>query len=134
VSPDAEGDHGAGTIETIAGKVDGMEGFELAILFTTAGAAVGAALIKTIVSAAKSFGLTDHGRAPMIAALALSVFLIGLATWDEQLFADGVSGADILVVVLAIVGLYTASVGVHETVSKVQRIASGTTDPSGPDN
>lgn len=107
--------------------------FELAILFTTAGAAVGAGLIKTIVSAAKSFGLPDHGRAPMIAVLVLAAFLIGLATWDSALFDDGVSGQDVLIVVLATVGLYTASIGVHETVVKAERIVSGTTNTTGPD-
>ena len=110
-----------------------MESFELAILFTTAGALVGAGLIKTVISAAKQFGLPDHGRAPMIAALVLSAGLIGLALWGSDLVADGINAQDVLVVILSWLGLYTASIGVHESVVKVQSIASGTTNPAGPD-
>jgi hypothetical protein len=111
-----------------------MEQFELAILFTTAGALVGAALVKSLVSAAKSFGLPSTGRAPMLAALTLSAGLIGLALWGSDMLADGLDPEDVLVVILSWLGLYTASVGVHETAVKVERIATGTTNPSGPDN
>jgi len=110
-----------------------MDSFELAILFTTAGAVVGAGLVKTLVSAAKPFGLADTGRAPMLAALALSIVLIGLATWDEGFLSDGVNAGEVLKIALATLGVYTASIGVHETAVKVQRIASGTTNPTGPD-
>jgi len=110
-----------------------MESFELAILFTTAGALVGAALIKTVISAAKQFGLPDHGRAPMVASLVLSAALIGLALWGSELIADGINAQDVLVIILSWLGLYTASIGVHESAVKVQRIASGTNNPAGPD-
>lgn len=111
-----------------------MEGFELAILFTTAGAVVGATLVKVLVSALKSFGLVpEHGRGVLYTAAGLSAALVALALLDAPWIRDSISGQDILVIVLSWLGIYTASVGVHETVSKVQRITSGTTDPDGPD-
>jgi hypothetical protein len=111
-----------------------MEQFELAILFTTAGALIGAGLVKALVSAMKSFGLPSTGRAPMLAALTLSAGLIGLALWGSDIPADGINAQEVLVVILSWLGLYTASVGVHETAVKVERIATGTTNPTGPDN
>ena len=111
-----------------------MEDFQLAILLTTAGAAVGAAFIKTIISALKGLGVVpETGRGVLIAVLAASAVLIGLALWDAQTFADGIDAGDVFMALLSLVGLYTASVGVHETVVKVQAIASGTTNSSGPD-
>lgn len=111
-----------------------MESFELAILLTTAGATTGAVLIKTLVSAGKQIGwLPETGRGVLYAAGALALVLIGLAVWDAGWFSDGVTARDIFLVFLSWFGLYTASVGVHETFSKVQRIASGKTDPAGPD-
>lgn len=111
-----------------------MENFELAILFTTAGALVGAGLIKTLVSAAKSMGiLPEHGRTLLVASAALAAALIGLALIDLPLLRDGVSGQDVLVIIMSWLGLYTASVGVHETAVKVQNVIQGTTNPTGPD-
>ena len=111
-----------------------MEDFQLAILLTTAGAAVGAAFVKTLVSAGKGLGVVpETGRGPMFAALVLSAVLIGLAVWDGTLLEDGVSAGDVFLILLSVVGLYTASVGVHETAVKVQRIATGSTNPDGPD-
>ena len=111
-----------------------MENFELAILLTTAGAAVGATLIKTLVSAAKQLGwLPEHGRALLYASGVLAVLLMGLAVWDAAIFADGVDAQEVFVVFLAWFGLYTSAVGVHETAAKVQRAVSGTTNPQGPD-
>ena len=111
-----------------------MENFELAILLTTAGAAVGATLIKTVVSAGKQLGwLPEHGRGLLYASGVLAIVLMGLAVWDAETFADGVNAQEVLTVFLAWFGLYTASVGVHETAAKVQRAVSGTTNPTGPD-
>ena len=111
-----------------------MENFELAILLTTAGAAVGAALIKTLVSAAKGLGwVPDHGRGIMYAVLAFSVLLIGLAIWDADWIADGVTAGEVFLALLSLAGLYTAAIGMHETAVKVQNIAQGTTNPTGPD-
>lgn len=110
-----------------------MEAFDLAILFTAAGALVGAGLIKVIVSAAKSFGLPETGRAPMLAALALSALLIGLALWDSDILSNGLSGADVLLILLSVLNVYAAAIGVHETTAKIQRVASGSTNPAGPD-
>ena len=110
-----------------------MESFDLAILFTAAGALVGAGLIKVIVSAAKGFGYPSTGRAVMVLALVLSTGLIALALLDNDLLSDGVDGADILLIVLSILNVYAASIGVHETAVKVQNISQGTTNPSGPD-
>lgn len=112
-----------------------MEAFDLLILFTTAGALVGATLVKILVSAGKGLGLLpDSGRVLLFAVLALSAGLVGLAlTANPPFLADGFNGQDVLIIVLSVVGIYTAAIGVHETVSKVQRIATGTTDPTGPD-
>ena len=110
-----------------------MESFDLAILFTAAGALVGAGLIKVIVSAAKGFGYPSTGRAVMVLALVLSTGLIALALLDNDLLADGVDGADILLIVLSILNVYAAAIGVHETTVKIGNIAGGTTNPSGPD-
>lgn len=111
-----------------------MEAFDLAILFTAAGALVGAGLVKTLVSAGKTLGLLpETGRGLLYTALALSAALIALALIDNDMLRDGVSGGDVLVIVLAVFNVYAASIGVHETVSKIGRVASGSTDPSGPD-
>lgn len=111
-----------------------MDAFDLAILFTAAGALVGAGLVKTLISAAKNMGLLpDHGRGLLYTALALSAALIGLALIDNPLFDDGVQGGDILIIVLAIFNVYAASVGIHETAAKTQRALAGETNPQGPD-
>ena len=111
-----------------------MEDFQLAILLTTAGAAVGAVLIKTLVSAGKQLGIVpETGRGPLYAALALAAVLIGLALWDAGTFDAGVDAGDVFLALLSLVGLYTASVGVHETAVKGQRMIQGTTNPAGPD-
>lgn len=115
---------------------DLAQDFQLSILLTTAGAAVGAGLIKTIVSALKGMGLLpDHGRALLLVAGALAILLMGLAVWDAAIFSDGdgVTAQEIFTVLLATFGLYSASVGVHETAVKVQNIMQGTTNPTGPD-
>ena len=111
-----------------------MEDFQLSILLTTAGAAVGAGLIKTLISALKGLGLiNDFGRAPLYAAMIAAAGLMALAVWDSSLLHDGVDAADVFVIFLSWIGLYTAAVGVHETAVKAQRIVQGTTNPSGPD-
>ena len=111
-----------------------MDNFELAILLTTAGAAVGATLIKTLVSAGKGLGwLPETGRGLLYAAGVLAILLMGLAVWDSGTFADGVTAQEVFVVFLSWFGLYTAAVGVHETAAKVQRAVTGTTNPDGPD-
>lgn len=111
-----------------------MDGFELAVLFTAAGAVVGAGLIKILVSAGKSWGIVpEHGRGALIAVALLAVLLIGLAAWDADWIADGISGQDVLIIILAWANLYTASIGVHETAVKAQNIMQGTTNPGGPD-
>lgn len=111
-----------------------MESFQLAILLTTAGATVGAALIKTLVSAGKQLGFVpEYGRGPMYAAAVLAGVLIALAVWDSTLLTDGVDAGDVFLIFLSFFGLYAAAIGIHETAVKVQRIASGTTNSSGPD-
>lgn len=111
-----------------------MDGFELAILFTSAGAIVGAGLLKILVSAGKSFGIVpEHGRGVLYATALLAGALIGLAAWDASWLRDGISGQEVLVVILAWANLYSAAVGVHETAVKVQAVMTGGTNPSGPD-
>ena len=111
-----------------------MEFFDLAILFTAPGAVVGAALVKTLVSAGKAWGLVpEHGRGTLYAVAVLSAMLIALATWGAEFVMDGIAAQDLLMILLAWSALYAASVGVHETAVKVQRIASGTTNPVAPD-
>lgn len=111
-----------------------MEGFELAILFTTAGAFVGASLLKIIVSAGKNAGLIpEHGRGILYVTAVLAAGLIVLALLDADFIRDGLSGQDILTIILAWLGIYTSAVGVHETAAKVQNIVQGTTNPVGPD-
>lgn len=112
-----------------------MEAFDLVILFTTAGAVVGAALVKTLISAGKGLGiLPETGRGLMYAALGLSAGLIALAVAANPPFlADGLDANDVLIILLSVLGLYTSAIGVHETAAKIQRIASGETNPSGPD-
>lgn len=111
-----------------------MEFFDLAVLFTAAGAVVGGALVKTLVSAGKAWGLVpEHGRGVLYAVALLSLGLIGLAALDASFLRDGITGQDILTLVLAWAGLYAASVGVHETTVKAQAVLSARTDPTGPD-
>lgn len=111
-----------------------MDAFDLAILFTAAGALVGAGLIKTLISLAKSAGLLpEHGRGLLYAAAGLAAGLIVLALLDAPLLRDGVSGADVLIIVLAWANLYAASIGVHETAAKVQNVLQNKTNPAGPD-
>lgn len=112
-----------------------MEAFDLLILFTTAGALVGASFVKVLVSAAKNLGLLpENGRVLMYVVLLLSAGLIGLAlTAQPEFMADGLGGQDVLVIILSILGVYTSAIGVHETAAKIQRVATGTTNPTGPD-
>ena len=111
-----------------------IEGFELAILFTAAGALVGAGLVKTLVSAAKGLGfIPEHGRAVMLAALGLSVGLIALALWGSTMLEDGLDAQDVFIIILSVFNIYAASVGIHESAVKIQRIASGTTNRAGAD-
>lgn len=112
-----------------------MEQFQLIILLTTAGAAVGAVLIKTLVSAAKGIGiLPETGRSSMYAAAAIAAVLIALAVFDAPILRDGVTGQDVFVIFLSWFGLYAAAVGTHETAVKAQNIVQGTTNPTGPDD
>ena len=111
-----------------------MDGFELAILLTAAGAATGGVLIKTLISAGKQIGwLPETGRALLYAAGILAAGLMSLAVWDAGTFSDGVDPQSILMVLLSWFGLYTAAVGTHETFAKAQRMISGETNPKGPD-
>lgn len=111
-----------------------LDGFEIAILFTSAGAIVGAGLLKILISAGKSFGIVpEHGRGILYATALLAGGLIALAALDADWVRDGISGQEILIVILAWANLYTASVGVHETAVKVQAVMSKSTDPAGPD-
>lgn len=113
-----------------------MEAFDLLILFTTSGALVGAAFVKVLVSSGKGLGLLpENGRVLLFTVLALSAGLIGLAlTANPPFLADGLDGNDVLLIILSILGVYTSAIGVHETAAKVQRVMSGTTNPTGPDN
>lgn len=112
----------------------GMENFQLAILFTAAGATVGAGLVKIVVSALKGFGwVPETGRGVLYAVAAASLLLIILAAIDADWLRDGISGADVLMLILSYFNLYAASIGVHETAVKVTAIARGTTNPAGPD-
>ena len=112
-----------------------MEAFELAILFTAAGALVGAGVVKAIASVIKSFGfLPEHGRIWLVATAILAAGLIGLALLDIEWLGGDDLGQDILVIILAWLNIYTSAVGVHETAVKVQDVVSGNTNPSGPDN
>lgn len=112
-----------------------MEAFDLLIVFTTAGALVGATLVKTLVSSGKGLGLLpDSGRVLLYATLGLSAALVGLAlTASPPFLADGFNGQDVLIIVLSVLGVYTSAIGVHETAAKIQRAVTTGTDPSGPD-
>ena len=111
-----------------------MEAFELAILFSAAGALVGAGLIKTLVSAGKGWGIVpEHGRGVLFATAILAAILIALAGLDADWIGGDDIGQDVLVIVLAWVNIYAASIGVHETAIKVQSIVSNSTTPDGPD-
>lgn len=111
-----------------------MESFDLAILFTTAGALVGATLVKTLVSAGKGLGwVPETGRGVMYTVLALSALLIALACWGADFIADGLDAQDVLIIMLSILGIYTSAIGINETAAKVQRVMSDGTDPNGPD-
>ena len=111
-----------------------MDAFDLAILFTAAGALVGAGLVKALISAGKSLGIVpETGRGVLLANLLLSTLLIGLALWGGTQFSDGFDGADVLIIILSILNVYTAAIGVHETIAKGARIVSGDTNPAGPD-
>ena len=111
-----------------------MEFFDLAVLFTAGGAVVGGGLVKTITSAGKSLGLVpEHGRGVLIAAALASLLLIGLAGFDAAFMRDGITGQDILTLILAWAAVYTSSVGIHETAVKVENVVRGDTDPAGPD-
>lgn len=111
-----------------------MEFFTLAILFTAAGAAVGAVVVKSFVSALKAAGvLPEHGRGILYAVALISAVLIGLACLDAPFLKDGVAGDDVFLIFLSWLGLHTASVGAHEVITKGQAMISGSTNPQGPD-
>jgi hypothetical protein len=111
------------------------EGFDLAVLFTAAGAFSGGALVKFILSAGKGWGIVpEHGRGILYANALVSAFLIGLGLLQVPWLGGDDIGQDILNIVLAYLGVYSSAIGVHETVAKVQRIGEKKTDPTGPDN
>lgn len=108
-----------------------MEPFPLEIVFTAAGAIVGAGLIASIVELAKRFGvIAEHGRAPMISSAVLAAALVGLAAWSAGL---AFTPESILLGVLAWMNVSTAAIGSHATVRKAHSIATHSTNPAGPD-
>jgi hypothetical protein len=108
-----------------------MEPFDLAILFTTAGAVPGAALVKVLLSAGKNLGVVpEHGRGILYANALVSALLILGAGLSAPWLKDGVSANEVLVVVLAWVGVGGLAIGVHEVAVKTQRVLQGTTDPN----
>lgn len=100
-------------------------------------AAVGgsAVLVTGLVQALKALAFPaawQTGRAPMVAAAILSALAvvagfvqIGLSLADPNAWTAAVA---------AWLTVYTASVGVHQTVAKVSRVAAGTTNRAGPDD
>ena len=46
---------------------------------------------------------------------------------------DGISGQDVLTLILAWAAVYASSVGIHETAVKVESVLTGSTNESGPD-
>lgn len=108
-----------------------MEPFDLAIIFTAAGALIGAALVTAAVELLKRLGiLAVHGRAPMLAAAALSAGLVLLGAWSIGFV---LSPENLLLGILAWINVTTAAIGTHATVRKAGAIASGSTNPGGPD-
>lgn len=108
-----------------------MEPFPLEIIFTAAGAIVGAGVVTSLVELAKKFGaISEHGRAPMLTAAGLSAGLVGLAAWSASV---GISPESILLGVLAWLNVTTAAIGTHAAVRKAGAVMSGSTNPSGPD-
>lgn len=108
-----------------------MEPFPLEIIFTAAGALVGAGVVTAIVELAKKFGvIAETGRAPMLAAAVLSLGLVLLAAWS---LAPGISPESILLGVLSWLNVTTAAIGTHAAVRKTAAVMSGSTNPSGPD-
>lgn len=107
--------------------------FDLTALFSAPGAVAGGAAVAAVVAALKGLVLPtswQHGRAPMLVAAFLSAALVVAA---EQVAARAVDGAVLVTDVLTWATVYTASIGTHQTVSKATRVATGTTDPTGPD-
>lgn len=111
-----------------------MEGFDLAILFTTAGAVPGGALVKLILSAGKNLGIVpEHGRGILYANALVSALLIVGAALSAPWLHDGVNANEVLVVFLAWIGVGGLAIGVHEVAVKTQNVLQGSTNPVGPD-
>ena len=111
-----------------------MEAFDLAILFTTAGAVPGGALVKVILSAGKNLGIVPQtGRGILYANAAVSALLIAGAALSVPWLSDGVTPNEVLQVVLAWIGVGGLAIGVHEVAAKTQRVLQGNTNPAGPD-
>lgn len=105
----------------------------LSDVFTAAGALAWAAAIAALVQLGKRISfipIPETGRGILFAVALIAALVTGLAAWDLGLTIDA-QGVVLLVFTWA--NLAAASVGAYEAGAKAVRVATGTTNPSGPD-
>lgn len=96
----------------------------------TVGAAIG--LVAGITQVIKVVAFPDawhYGRAPMLLAATLALLVVVTST-----VTAGLGFGDPLGLAATWLAIYTGSVGAHQTVTKIGRVAAGATDPTGPDD
>lgn len=102
------------------------------LLAAVAGAGV---LVSGLVQAVKTIAFPtswQHGRAvlALTALLALAAVILGALAGGLELASPGA----LLAIATAWLTVYSSAVATHETVKKGKAIATGTTDPTGPDD
>lgn len=88
------------------------------------------ALVAGITEAVKRIAFPDawhYGRAPLILAALLALLGTIVNAWPLT------STSDPIELVTTWLAVYTGAVGAHQTVTKAPRVATGTTNPAGPD-
>lgn len=93
--------------------------------------AAAVALVAGVTQVVKVVAFPDawhYGRAPLVLAALLALLAVVASTVQA-----GAGFGDPLGLAAAWLAIYTGSVGAHQTITKIGRVAAGTTDPAGPD-
>lgn len=89
------------------------------------------ALVAGITEAIKRLAFPaawQYGRAPMLLAAVLAIAAVLLGSAPAQL-----TGETLLALATAWLAVYTGAIGAHQTLTKAARVATGSTNPAGPD-
>jgi len=109
--------------------------FELAIVLTTAGAAVGGAFVAGVVQLVKA-ALPESwqtGRGILFIVYVFAAALVAAAFVAAPEATPDNIGGDAVLFVFAWQGITQSAIGANQLVRKVQSVSSGTTNPTGPD-